>query len=104
MTRFTEHLAAASSFSLGVNAHSTPETLGAIHFVSLKKEPYTRDRECYAATIWISRFATRSKEMIFGTHVVVHSKNAEADRAFLSNVMGFKSVDAGHGWLIFALP
>ena len=42
--------------------------------------------------------------MIFGTHVVVHSKNAEADRAFLSNVMGFKSVDAGHGWLIFALP
>ena len=28
----------------------------------------------------------------------------EADRAFFRNVLGFKSVDAGHGWLIFALP
>ena|ERR1700761_8046942 len=42
--------------------------------------------------------------MISGAHVVVHSKNAEADRAFFRDVLGFKSVDAGHGWLIFALP
>jgi catechol 2,3-dioxygenase-like lactoylglutathione lyase family enzyme len=42
--------------------------------------------------------------MIFGAHVVVYSKNAEADRAFFRDVLGFKSVDAGHGWLIFALP
>src|ERR1700723_56826 len=42
--------------------------------------------------------------MIFGAHVVIHSKNAEADRAFLKDVLGFSSVDAGHGWLIFALP
>ena len=42
--------------------------------------------------------------MIFGAHVVVYSKDAEADRAFLRDVLGFKSVDAGHGWLIFALP
>jgi catechol 2,3-dioxygenase-like lactoylglutathione lyase family enzyme len=42
--------------------------------------------------------------MLFGSHVVVHSKNAEADRAFFRDVLGFKSVDAGHGWLIFALP
>lgn len=42
--------------------------------------------------------------MISGAHVVVYSKNAEADRAFFCNVLGFKSVDAGHGWLIFALP
>jgi catechol 2,3-dioxygenase-like lactoylglutathione lyase family enzyme len=34
----------------------------------------------------------------------VYSKDAEADRAFLRDVLGFKSVDAGHGWLIFALP
>ncbi|HEY2792895.1 MAG TPA: extradiol dioxygenase [Micromonosporaceae bacterium] len=32
------------------------------------------------------------------------SRDAEADRAFLSDVLGFESVDAGHGWLIFALP
>jgi catechol 2,3-dioxygenase-like lactoylglutathione lyase family enzyme len=42
--------------------------------------------------------------MIFGAHVVLYSKNAEADRAFFRDVLGLKSVDAGHGWLIFALP
>jgi|SRR5580704_14489565 catechol 2,3-dioxygenase-like lactoylglutathione lyase family enzyme len=42
--------------------------------------------------------------MISGAHVIVYSKNAEADRAFFRGVLGFKSVDAGHGWLIFALP
>jgi catechol 2,3-dioxygenase-like lactoylglutathione lyase family enzyme len=42
--------------------------------------------------------------MISGAHVVVYSKNAEADRKFFRDVLGFESVDAGHGWLIFALP
>ena len=42
--------------------------------------------------------------MIFGAHVVVYSKDAEADRAFFRDILGFKSLDAGHGWLIFALP
>jgi catechol 2,3-dioxygenase-like lactoylglutathione lyase family enzyme len=42
--------------------------------------------------------------MISGAHVIVYSKDAEADRAFLREVLGFASVDAGHGWLIFALP
>jgi catechol 2,3-dioxygenase-like lactoylglutathione lyase family enzyme len=42
--------------------------------------------------------------MISGAHVVVYSRKAEADRAFFRDVLGFKSVDAGHGWLIFALP
>ena len=42
--------------------------------------------------------------MISGAHIIVYSKNAEADRAFLRDVLGFKSVDAGHGWLIFGLP
>jgi catechol 2,3-dioxygenase-like lactoylglutathione lyase family enzyme len=42
--------------------------------------------------------------MISGAHVIVYSRNAEADRAFFRDVLGFKSVDAGHGWLIFALP
>jgi catechol 2,3-dioxygenase-like lactoylglutathione lyase family enzyme len=42
--------------------------------------------------------------MISGAHVVVYSKNAEADRAFFRNILGLKSVDTGHGWLIFALP
>ncbi len=42
--------------------------------------------------------------MIYGTHVIVYSENAEADRAFFRDVLKFASVDAGHGWLIFALP
>jgi catechol 2,3-dioxygenase-like lactoylglutathione lyase family enzyme len=42
--------------------------------------------------------------MIAGAHVIVYSKNAEADRAFFRDILGFNSVDAGHGWLIFALP
>jgi hypothetical protein len=42
--------------------------------------------------------------MIFGTHVIVYSENAEADRAFFRDVLKFASVDAGHGWLIFAAP
>src|SRR6201990_3487621 len=42
--------------------------------------------------------------MISGAHIVVYSKNAEADRAFFRDILGFNAVDAGHGWLIFALP
>lgn len=42
--------------------------------------------------------------MISGAHVILYSRDAEADRAFFRDVLGFPSVDAGRGWLIFALP
>jgi catechol 2,3-dioxygenase-like lactoylglutathione lyase family enzyme len=42
--------------------------------------------------------------MIFGAHVIVFSNDASADRAFFRDVLGCTSVDAGHDWLIFALP
>jgi catechol 2,3-dioxygenase-like lactoylglutathione lyase family enzyme len=42
--------------------------------------------------------------VLTGAHVVIYSKDAEADRTFFKDVLGFPSVDAGHGWLIFALP
>ena len=42
--------------------------------------------------------------MIIGAHFLFYSKDPEADRAFLRDVLEFRSVDAGHGWLIFALP
>ncbi len=42
--------------------------------------------------------------MINGAHVIVHSKDPESDRAFFRDVLKFPAVDAGHGWLIFALP
>ena len=42
--------------------------------------------------------------MINGAHVIIYSTDAEADRAFLKDVLGFRNVDVGGGWLIFALP
>jgi catechol 2,3-dioxygenase-like lactoylglutathione lyase family enzyme len=42
--------------------------------------------------------------MINGAHVIIYSADAAADRAFFKDVLGFHSVDAGHGWLIFELP
>ena len=42
--------------------------------------------------------------MISGVHVILFSKDADADRAFFRDILRFPSVDAGQGWLIFALP
>jgi len=42
--------------------------------------------------------------MISGSHVVIFTQDAEADRAFFRDVLQLPSVDAGEGWLIFALP
>lgn len=42
--------------------------------------------------------------MISGAHVIIYSKDAEADRKFLKEVIGLPSVDVGDGWLIFGLP
>src|SRR5947208_15672919 len=42
--------------------------------------------------------------MIFGSHVILYSTDATAYRAFFRDVLGLSSVDAGGGWLIFALP
>lgn len=42
--------------------------------------------------------------MISGAHVIVYSRDPDADRAFLRDVLGLTHVDAGNGWLIFGLP
>jgi catechol 2,3-dioxygenase-like lactoylglutathione lyase family enzyme len=42
--------------------------------------------------------------MINRAHVMIFSRDAEADRAFLKDVLGLRFVDAGGGWPIFALP
>lgn len=42
--------------------------------------------------------------MVFGAHILFYSQDPDADRAFFSSVLGLRSVDVGHGWLIFALP
>ena len=42
------------------------------------------------------------KNLITGTHMIVSSSDPASDRAFFRDVLGFESVDAGGGWLIFA--
>lgn len=42
--------------------------------------------------------------VVFGAHLVLYSQDAEADRRFLTDTFGLNSIDAGHGWLIFAMP
>jgi hypothetical protein len=42
--------------------------------------------------------------MIIGAHSIIYSKNPDADRAFLRDVLGLPHVDVGEGWLIFGLP
>jgi catechol 2,3-dioxygenase-like lactoylglutathione lyase family enzyme len=42
--------------------------------------------------------------VIAGVHAIIFAEDAERARAFLRDVLGFDAVDAGAGWLIFALP
>jgi predicted enzyme related to lactoylglutathione lyase len=42
--------------------------------------------------------------VIGGMHTILYSKQPDAVRAFFRDVLDFPSVDAGHGWLIFAAP
>src|SRR5947207_8836009 len=42
--------------------------------------------------------------MINGAHVILYAKDAEKTRAFFRDTLGLANVDAGEGWLIFALP
>ena len=42
--------------------------------------------------------------VIAGAHTIIFAEDAERARAFLHDVLGFEGVDAGEGWLIFALP
>jgi predicted enzyme related to lactoylglutathione lyase len=49
-------------------------------------------------------FARREAAMINGAHIIIYSKDADADKAFFRDVLKFKNVDAGNGRLIFALP
>jgi catechol 2,3-dioxygenase-like lactoylglutathione lyase family enzyme len=41
---------------------------------------------------------------IVGSHVLLYTPEAEALRAVFRDALGWEHVDAGDGWLIFALP
>jgi hypothetical protein len=42
--------------------------------------------------------------MFLGVHLLLHSRDPEADRAFFRDVLEIPAIDSGGGWLIFALP
>ena len=42
--------------------------------------------------------------VITGVHAIIYNPDAEGVRAFFRDTLGFSAVDAGGGWLIFALP
>jgi predicted enzyme related to lactoylglutathione lyase len=44
------------------------------------------------------------KPQILGIHAMIYAKNVKGVRAFFRDVLGFRNVEAGGGWLIFALP
>jgi hypothetical protein len=70
--------------------------------------PGIETRGCQASWLQALRACCSSKKAgratIFGAHLASWSKDRKADRRFLSEPPGFESVDAGRGWLIFALP
>ena len=46
----------------------------------------------------------RARRELSGTHILFYSTDAEADRAFLRDVMGMRGIGVGGGWLIFKTP
>jgi catechol 2,3-dioxygenase-like lactoylglutathione lyase family enzyme len=42
--------------------------------------------------------------MINGTHTIIYAEDAEKARAFFRDVLGYPSIDAHEGWLIFKMP
>jgi catechol 2,3-dioxygenase-like lactoylglutathione lyase family enzyme len=42
--------------------------------------------------------------VITGVHAIVFTRDAEAARSFFRDTLELDAVDAGGGWLIFALP
>ena len=42
--------------------------------------------------------------MLIGFHAILFSADAAADRAFFKDILGLRSIDAGGGWSIYALP
>jgi hypothetical protein len=51
-----------------------------------------------------NRILSEGRRMVNGAHFLLYSADADADRAFFRDVLDLRAVDAGGGWLIFALP
>src|SRR5262249_22483640 len=67
-----------------------------------KNSPACRSRSC--ARHGSARSDEGHMAIVNGVHILIYTSNPEADRGFFRDVLGFKYVDVGHGWLIFGLP
>ena len=54
--------------------------------------------------VCVAHCANSVTEVIKGAHTILYAREPERTREFLATVLGLESVDAGGGWLIFALP
>jgi GNAT superfamily N-acetyltransferase len=71
----------------------------------LPQGPCAESPACvWLVAYWGSRSARKEALMIIGAHAIIYSRQPVDDRAFLRDVLGLPSVDAGEGWLIFGLP
>src|SRR5687767_5029443 len=59
---------------------------------------------CSESSVLSTPTSTRIDCVIGGAHTIIFAEDAERARALLRDVLGFEGVDAGDGWLIFALP
>jgi hypothetical protein len=62
------------------------------------------DLEKHIAFVAFDRQRIGGIAMNTGAHSIIYSKDPDADRAFLRDVIKLTHVDAGGGWLVFGLP
>lgn len=67
-------------------------------------EPHKNRRSARELPLWVPAQTRQYVLVFFGAHLVLYSQDPEADRQFLAETFSLDSVDAGHGWLIFAMP
>src|SRR5262245_56661322 len=84
----------------GHSPHSINSSASEVNSVKLSVGCSARNSPTRQSTV----STTMEMAMITGMHAVVYTRNAEADRAFFRDVLGFSFVDAGGGWLFFAAP
>jgi catechol 2,3-dioxygenase-like lactoylglutathione lyase family enzyme len=66
--------------------------------------PFAYASCCAAQQFARLRAQPTARTMISGAHAILYSRDPEADRAFLRDVLALPHVDVGGGWLIFGLP
>ncbi len=77
---------------------ASDQPLGAFRpIVNIKRCPPNRSTLAAAVRIY-------SATVITGTHFLLYSQDAEADRVFFRDVLGLRHIDVGGGWLIFEMP